>query len=515
MATNSNDVNQMLQKGTVLRGIYRIDDYLASGGFGNTYLATNLEFDEQVAIKEFYMRGVLHRNDDSSVSVSNSENVEMFDKLLTTFKREAKRLRMLAKKKCEHIIKVYDIFDENSTSYYVMQYIKGKSLGDIMKGEKKPFEQGWLMDSLLPQMLEALEVIHEDNMWHLDIKPSNIMIDNDGNAYLIDFGSSKQLDPASGNATLSSTLSFTRNYAPLELQEYNLKKIGPWTDLYSLGATLYNLATNQTPPSAYNILSEGADAFKFGPESREDLKKLVLWMMNHRAEDRPQIVAQVKDFVNGELTSEPGAARNGLSVPVGVLSTANEVVPPVPNSEETLLSTPASSNQSGTLAQYYIGINNQQLGPFEVDQLLVNGLTPDTLVWCNGMAGWEMAKNVPELSRLFVTQQPKYQQQQYAQPQYQQPQYQQAYQQNSQPMPDSNMVWAILSTLFCCLPTGIVAIVKASNVSGLYSRGDYEGAVQAANDAKKWAMWGAIIGVVGTVLYIIVVIAGVSAGGFN
>lgn len=89
------------------------------------------------------------------------------------------------------------------------------------------------------------------------------------------------------------------------------------------------------------------------------------------------------------------------------------------------------------MAQYYIGRDNQRLGPFEVHQLLSNGLTPDSLVWCNGMAGWEMAKNVPELSVLFVAQQPQYQQQQYQQPQYgggyQQPQYggyqQQQYQQ--------------------------------------------------------------------------------------
>lgn len=82
--------NSMLQVGTMLRDIYRIDGYLASGGFGNTYLATNVEFDEQVAIKEFFMKGVSHRNDDSSIGVSNSENIEMFDKLLGTFKREAK-----------------------------------------------------------------------------------------------------------------------------------------------------------------------------------------------------------------------------------------------------------------------------------------------------------------------------------------------------------------------------------------------------------------------------------------
>ena len=185
------------------------------------------------------------------------------------------------------------------------------------------------------------------------------------------------------------------------------------------------------------------------------------------------------------------------------------------------------------MAQYYIGRDNQQLGPFEVHQLLANGLTPDSLVWCNGMAGWQMAKDVPELSGLFVAQQPQYQQpqyQQYQQPQYQQPAYQQpqyqqpAYQQpqygyqqpaynNAVPRPDSNMVWAILSTILCCLPLGIVAIIKASSVNGLDDRGDYAGAEAAAKSAKSWAMWGAILSIIFWVLYILfIVVLGVGAG---
>lgn len=295
MATNNTDVNQMLQKGTVLRGIYRIDDYLASGGFGNTYLATNLEFDEHVAIKEFYMKGVTLRNSDSSVSVSHPENVEMFEKLLKTFKREAKRLWKLGMENAPHVVKVFDLFEENNTSYYVMQHINGRSLSGILKANNRPIDESWLMNSLLPQMLEALDAIHSNGMWHLDIKPSNIMLDKDGNAFLIDFGSSKQLDPSSGNATMSSTLSFTKNYAPFEVQQYDLKKIGPWSDIYSLGATLYNLSTNQTPPTAYDIMNEGLRVFKFAPGASENFKNLVAWMMRNRTEDRPQNVAQIYD----------------------------------------------------------------------------------------------------------------------------------------------------------------------------------------------------------------------------
>lgn len=196
------------------------------------------------------------------------------------------------------------------------------------------------------------------------------------------------------------------------------------------------------------------------------------------------------------------------------------------------------------MAQYFLGKNNQRLGPFPLEQLLANGLTPDTLVWCEGMPGWQKANEVPEVAALFAPQQqyqqPQYQQPQYQQPQYQQPQYQQpayqqpqyqqpqyqqpAYQQpqygyqqpaynNAPPRPDNNMVWAILCTILCCLPLGVVAIIKASNVNSLYDRGDYAGAEEAAKSAKSWAMWGAISAVIIWVLYILfIVFLGVGAG---
>ena len=184
------------------------------------------------------------------------------------------------------------------------------------------------------------------------------------------------------------------------------------------------------------------------------------------------------------------------------------------------------------MAEYYIGINNKQLGPFPVDKLLLNGVKPDTLVWCSGMPGWEKAKDVPELAPLFVApppamdlspqyqqyQEPAYQQPQYQQPVYPQyPQYQPQYAQgNMPPKPDNNMVWAILSTVLCCLPAGIVAIIKASKVDNLYMRGDYQGAEEAAKSAKTWAIVGAVAGLVFGILYVIfVVFLGVMSNGFS
>ena len=189
------------------------------------------------------------------------------------------------------------------------------------------------------------------------------------------------------------------------------------------------------------------------------------------------------------------------------------------------------------MSQYYIGKNNERLGPFPVEQLIANGITPDTLVWCQGMPGWEKAVNVPEVAALFAPQQPQpdytvqnqgyqqpqYQQPQYAQPQYQQPQYAQPqYQQpqygygNMPPRPDNNLVWAILCTVLCCLPLGIVSIIKASSVNSLYDRGDYAGAQAAADSAKKWAIWGAVGAVVFWIIYLIAIFAfGVGMAGLS
>lgn len=184
--------------------------------------------------------------------------------------------------------------------------------------------------------------------------------------------------------------------------------------------------------------------------------------------------------------------------------------------------------------QYYMHIGGQQVGPFEQTDLIPNGLTPETPVWAAGMTDWKPARDVPALAPLFMGQpgpdpqyaqpqygqpqgQPQYgqpqgnpaQQPQYAQPQYAQPQYGST----PPPMPDTYMVWAILVTLFCCLPFGIVSIVKASQVSSLYAAGNYQAAQSASQEAKKWAMWGALSCVIGVVAYILffVVLAGVGA----
>ena len=298
------DINNksMLRIGTILRGIYRIDSYLSSGGFGNTYVAMNIEFDERVAIKEFFMKGVTQREDNqTTIIVSNSENINSFMEQREKFKKEARRLRKL---KNEHIVSVHDLFEENGTAYYVMDYVEGENLAERLKRTGKPMTEQEVCE-LLPQILDALKTVHYAGIWHLYLKPANIMVDKNGNVKLIDFGASKQLNAQNGGATTSTAISYTNGYAPREQMEQNYDKFGPWTDIYALGATLYTLLTNKKPPLPTDIDDDTSedkhDALPF-PESVSDLKSLVLKMMMTNRLQRPQNIDDVLPLLKSQST---------------------------------------------------------------------------------------------------------------------------------------------------------------------------------------------------------------------
>lgn len=300
----------MLKVGTILRGTYRIDSYLSSGGFGNTYVATNIEFEERVAIKEFFIKGVTQRDDNqTTVSVSNVENSNSFHEQKEKFKKEARRIRQL---KNEHIVSVHDLFEENGTAYYVMDYVDGENLAERLKKTGRPMTESEVR-LILPQILDALKAVHAEKMWHLDLKPANIMLEKGGKVKLIDFGASKQLNAQKGGATTSTAISYTNGYAPREQMEQNYDKFGPWTDIYALGATLYNLLTNKRPPLPTDIdddMSEDKHLALPFPESVGGLKFLVLQMMKTNRLQRPQSVDAI---ISAEKTRKEETKQTPIS----------------------------------------------------------------------------------------------------------------------------------------------------------------------------------------------------------
>lgn len=322
----------MLPVGTVLRNTYRIDKQLASGGFGNTYVATNIEFDEVFAVKEFFMKGVTERDETTSVvSVSNAENVHQFEEQREKFKKEARRLRKL---KNEHIVRVHDLFEENGTAYYVMDFIDGESLAERIRRNGHPMGETEVR-LILEQVLQALREVHGQQIWHLDLKPGNIMLDRSGIAYLIDFGASKQLR-SDGRITTSTAMCYTPGYAPTEQIGQMYDRFGPWTDFYALGATLYHLLTMTKPPMAIDLEEDGEDAFDFSPELSDDMRQLIVWLMQPRRKARPQSVGEIEERMgvsackDGEKTI---IVSEGDEVEKTIIATGNQHIGKSDNEE--------------------------------------------------------------------------------------------------------------------------------------------------------------------------------------
>ena len=325
----------MLIIGSILHGNYRIDRYLSSGGFGNTYVVTNVEFDECYAVKEFFMKGITQREEDhTTVSVSNTENTPVFNEQKNKFKKEARRLRQL---RSSHIVSVHDLFEENGTVYYVMDYVDGENLGERLKRTGQPLTEAEVQ-ALLPQILDALHVTHQANIWHLDLKPGNIMVDKTGCVKLIDFGASKQLSGTNGSTTVPTAMCYTQGYAPLEQMEQNYDKLGPWTDLYALGATIYNLLTNRIPPRPTDIdddLTEyHQEALPMPANISERMRDLILWLMQPSRMRRPHSIDEVIKYLNAHEVEDKKPAESVEDSEKTVVADPSKTVA-VNRSEET------------------------------------------------------------------------------------------------------------------------------------------------------------------------------------
>ena len=233
-----------LQSGTLLQGgKYKIETVLGQGGFGITYLATQVALERKVAIKEFFMKEHCNRDVATShVSVGSQGSQELVARFRQKFVKEA---RMIAGLNHPHIIRIIDVFEENGTAYYVMEYMGNGSLAEYLKRNGAVRESEAL--HYIYQLADALKFIHQHQMNHLDIKPGNVLLDNNNNATLIDFGLSKRYD-GEGHQTSTTPIGISAGYAPMEqYKQGGVSTFSPATDIYSLGATLYKLLTNETP----------------------------------------------------------------------------------------------------------------------------------------------------------------------------------------------------------------------------------------------------------------------------
>ena len=300
---------QLKPNALIERGKYRIIDALGHGGFGITYLAEQVMTKRKVCIKEFFPKGYYTREDDSSsVRISSQEFSENMERFKAKFIKEAQTIASLDH---SNIIHIHDAFEENGTAYYVMEYVEGGSLRDIVK------EQGPLSESdakrYIRAVASALSYIHEQKINHLDVKPGNIMVrTKDDSAILIDFGLAKHYDIV-GDQTSSTPVGISHGYAPIEqYTSGGVREFSPSTDIYGLGATLYYLVTGEVPPHATDVGEEGLP--KLPDHLSQGVRKAIERSMQYWRKDRPQSVKEFLKLLDDDKIVAPVAEATIINV---------------------------------------------------------------------------------------------------------------------------------------------------------------------------------------------------------
>ncbi|MBC7697148.1 MAG: serine/threonine protein kinase [Bacteroidia bacterium] len=232
-------------KNLALPAGYQLQDYeirkvLSSGGFSFVYLARDKD-KKTVAIKEYLPTSIAVRADGATV-LPNADDVALFRHGLKCFFDEG---LSLAKIDHKNIVRVINFFRENETVYMVMQYERGKSLQDYILGQNELVSEQFIR-RVFGELSNGLREVHTQKLLHLDIKPANIYIRLDGSPVLLDFGSARQ---ALSESQAKIAPSYTPGFASPE-QYYDRKLLGPWSDIYSIGATMYSCLTRTSPLAA-------------------------------------------------------------------------------------------------------------------------------------------------------------------------------------------------------------------------------------------------------------------------
>jgi len=295
-----------LKNGAVLQGgRYRIERLLGQGGFCITYMAIQSGLNRKVAIKEFFMKEHCNRDAETShVSVPSLGSQELVSRFKDKFLKEAATIAAMEN---DHIVRIHDIFEENGTAYYVMEYLGEDNLQSRIPASGMPYQEavGYIM-----QIAAALGYIHSQNILHLDIKPSNVLFRKGTDAVLIDFGVSKHYDGEGGSQTSSTPVGLSRGYAPLEQNKAGgVSQFTPSTDIYALGATFYKLITGQTPPEADEVNEDGLPAFPSSVPS--EIASVIEKAMQPKRKDRPQNIDEFLAFLDSSSESVSVNSRTG------------------------------------------------------------------------------------------------------------------------------------------------------------------------------------------------------------
>ena len=287
----------------------------------------------KVCIKEFFPKDYYTRGDDTrSLTLASQGFAESMNRYKEKFVKEAQTIAALDH---ANIIPIYDVFEENNTAYYVMEYIDGESLSDVIK-RRGALSESEAIDYIC-QAGSALEYLHDRRIMHLDIKPGNIMVRRkDNRVVLIDFGLSKHYDEQSGEATSTTPVGVSHGYAPMEqYKQGGVSTFSPETDVYSLGATLYYMVTGKVPPEAATLISEPLD---FPQHVSATLRSAITAAMALSPKQRPASVGKFLAMLGGVGVSDKMEETIVIDKPVKVVD--EKPAPKTPIEEKLKPQTP-------------------------------------------------------------------------------------------------------------------------------------------------------------------------------
>ena len=323
---------QALPLGTRL-GDYRLDAVIGHGGFGITYRAFDTQLAKFVAIKEYLPVECAVRKPDGEVVPRARRVAEDYAWGRERFLEEA---RALARFRHQHIVPVLRYFESNGTAYTVMEFEDGRSVAELLRGNR-PLPQADVQ-MLADGLLNGLAAVHAQGFLHRDIKPSNIIVRRDGVPVLIDFGAARQ---AMGGRTQTLTGVLTPQYAPIE--QYVMEgKQGPWSDIYSAAAVLHHAIAGVPPPEAAARI--GNDPYKPLAVSHADRFDLGFLAAIDRAlslaaSGRPQSVDEWRALIG--LAPPQPAEQMTMRMPTQTLDAPRAALGGVSRDEALMSSAPA------------------------------------------------------------------------------------------------------------------------------------------------------------------------------
>ncbi len=299
----SSQNNQPLPDGYQLQN-YRIEKPLSSGGFSIVYLARD-EHGAPFAIKEYLPSSLVLRNnaDGAIVQVISDENLAVFRHGLKCFFEEGRALATISH---PNIVRVENFFRANETVYMVMQYVRGRTLQFHIQHHRKDFAESFIR-RLFTHLLNGLREVHSNKLLHLDIKPANIYITMEGKPVLLDFGAARQLLTADAPRLRPM---YTAGYAAPE-QYRNPEQMGPWSDIYAVGATMFTCICGTHPQAASDRVIDD----KVAPLAQladknysNELLDIVDWCLKLDHLERPQTAFELQKALMSDFQPvEPSA----------------------------------------------------------------------------------------------------------------------------------------------------------------------------------------------------------------